>query len=65
MDLFYARHVCRVDPLPEYVQCTFDAIYRNPEVFHMMNGPGELHAIGTLKTWDIIPAWVKFVSRRS
>ena len=55
VDVFYARHVCRVDPLPEYVLRTFDAIDRNPEVYHTMNGPSEFHVVGTLKTWDIIP----------
>ena len=55
MNVFYARHVCRVDPQPEYVRRSFDAIERNPEVYHTMNGPSEFHVIGTLKTWDIIP----------
>jgi proline-specific peptidase len=55
MDVFYARHVCRVDPLPEYVQRTFTAIDRNPEVYFTMNGPSEFHVVGTLKDWDIIP----------
>ena len=51
---FYRRHVCRVDPVPEYVERTFAAIARNPEVYHTMNGPSEFHVVGTLKTWDII-----------
>jgi proline-specific peptidase len=52
--VFYLRHVCRVDPTPESVQRTFDAIARNPEVYHTMNGPNEFHVIGSLKNWDII-----------
>jgi L-proline amide hydrolase len=55
MDAFYARHVCRVNPLPEYVQRSFAAIDRNPEVYFTMNGPSEFHVVGTLKNWDIIP----------
>jgi L-proline amide hydrolase len=55
MDVFYARHVCRVDPIPEYVGRTFAAIERNPEVYYTMNGPSEFHVVGTLKSWDIIP----------
>ena len=55
MAVFYARHVCRADPLPEYVQRSFAAIARNPEVYHTMNGPSEFHVIGSLKTWDVIP----------
>jgi L-proline amide hydrolase len=54
MDVFYARHVCRVTPQPEYVQRTFAAIDRNPEVYCTMNGPSEFHVLGTLKHWDII-----------
>jgi proline-specific peptidase len=55
MMVFYERHVCRVIPTPEYVQRTYDAIARNPEVYHTMNGPSEFHVVGTLKEWDIIP----------
>jgi L-proline amide hydrolase len=55
MDVFYARHVCRVDPQPEYVRRSFAAIDRNPEVYYTMNGPSEFQVIGTLKHWDIIP----------
>ena len=55
MAVFYARHVCRVDPMPEYVQRSFAAIDRNPEVYYTMNGPSEFHVVGALKNWDIIP----------
>ncbi len=55
MNVFYGRHVCRVDPVPEFVQRTFAAIERNPEVYHTMNGPSEFHVVGTLKSWNIIP----------
>jgi L-proline amide hydrolase len=54
-DVFYARHVCRVNPQPEFVQRSFAAIDRNPEVYYTMNGPSEFHVRGTLKNWDIIP----------
>ncbi len=51
---FYKRHVCRVDPFPEFVERTFAAIAANPEVYHTMNGPSEFHVIGTLKNWDVV-----------
>jgi L-proline amide hydrolase len=54
MDAFYARHVCRVQPLPEEVERSFAQIAANPEVYFTMNGPSEFHVIGTLKTWDIL-----------
>ncbi len=53
MDVFYRRHVCRVEPMPEYVARAFANIDANPEVYHTMNGPSEFHVIGTLKDWDI------------
>ena len=51
--VFYSRHVCRIDPLPEYVQRSFDQIDADPEVYHTMNGPSEFFVVGKLKTWDI------------
>jgi L-proline amide hydrolase len=53
MQVFYQRHVCRLDPVPEYVQRTFADLERNPEVYYTMNGPSEFHVIGTIKDWDI------------
>ena len=52
-EVFYARHVCRVVPRPDYVQRSFDQIEADPTVYHTMNGPSEFHCIGTLRTWDI------------
>lgn len=54
MLVFYRRHVCRLDPWPEYVVRTFDQLARNPEVYNTMNGPSEFHVVGKLKDWDII-----------
>lgn len=53
MLVFYRRHVCRVDPMPECVARTFEKLAQYPEVYNTMNGPSEFHVIGTLKTWDI------------
>ena len=52
--VFYARHVCRIQPLPEEVARTFAAIDADPTVYHTMNGPSEFHVIGTLRPWSII-----------
>ena len=49
MDVFYARHVCRVSPVPEFVQRTFDQM---GYVYNYMNGPSEFHVIGVIKDWD-------------
>jgi L-proline amide hydrolase len=55
MLVFYRRHVCRVDPWPDYVRRAFDKLDQNPEVYQTMNGPSEFHVIGTLKEWNIVP----------
>jgi proline-specific peptidase len=53
MNVFYARHVCRIVPNPEFVARSFDKLGQNPEVYNTMNGPSEFHVVGTLKTWDV------------
>ncbi len=55
VNVFYGRHVCRITPLPEYVQRSFDQIDADPEVYHTMNGPSEFFVVGKLKPWDITP----------
>ena len=51
--VFYRRHLCRVDPWPDwFVEC-FSILEANPEVYHAMNGPSEFHVIGTIRDWDI------------
>jgi proline-specific peptidase len=52
-DVFYHRHVCRLDPWPDCVVRTTDALANDGYVYNLMNGPSEFHCIGTLKTWDI------------
>ena len=54
MDVFYARHVCRIVPHPAELARTFAAIAEDPTVYHTMNGPSEFHVIGTLKTWSVV-----------
>jgi L-proline amide hydrolase len=48
---FYGRHVCRLDPLPDYVLRTYKELPN--QVYETMNGPSEFHVIGTCKDWDI------------
>jgi L-proline amide hydrolase len=50
---FYARHVCRVVPMPPEVARTFALMEDDPTVYHVMNGPNEFHVVGSLKDWDI------------
>lgn len=53
-DVFYARHVCRLDPVPDDVARTYAAIDDDPTVYHAMNGPTEFHVIGSMRHWSII-----------
>ncbi len=53
LSTFYARHVCRLDPVPDFVARSFAKLAANPEVYHTMNGPSEFHVVGTLQNWDI------------
>ena len=50
---FYNRHVCRLDPWPDYVVRSFAGLEEHPEVYMTMQGPNEFVITGTLKDWDI------------
>jgi L-proline amide hydrolase len=54
VDVYNARHLCRVLPMPEFVQRSFAKLARNPQVYRTMNGPAEFHVVGTLKDWEIL-----------
>jgi proline-specific peptidase len=53
MMVFYSRHICRVDPWPDYVSHAFARMEEDPEVYHTMWGPNEFTCTGNLKTWDV------------
>jgi proline-specific peptidase len=53
IQVFYRRHLCRLNPWPEALNESFAKMMRNPEVYNTMNGPSEFHVIGTLCDWDI------------
>jgi proline-specific peptidase len=50
---FYKRHVCRLDPWPDYVVRSFAGLQEHPDVYMTMQGPNEFVITGTLKDWDI------------
>jgi L-proline amide hydrolase len=53
VEQFDARFVCRLDPWPDVLVATFDAIEDDPTVYSTMNGPSEFHVVGTLRDWDV------------
>jgi L-proline amide hydrolase len=50
---FYKRHVCRLDPWPEEVVRSFEAMEGDPTVYGTMNGPTEFTVVGTIRDFDI------------
>ena len=49
MKVFYGRHVVRTQPIPDFVQHSFDHI---GQPYRVMWGPSELKVTGNLKGWD-------------
>ncbi len=54
VDVFYRRHMCRVDPWPAPVERAIAALTNDGFVYNVMNGPSEFHVIGKLKDWSIL-----------
>jgi L-proline amide hydrolase len=52
--VFYSRHLCRLDPWPDEMWRTFNALSDDPTVYGTTNGPSEFHVIGTFKDWSVI-----------
>jgi L-proline amide hydrolase len=50
---FYVRHLCRVQPWPDEVVRTFDALEADSTVYGAMNGPTEFTVVGTIRDFDI------------
>ncbi|MGC8481041.1 MAG: proline iminopeptidase-family hydrolase [Acidimicrobiales bacterium] len=53
-DVFYRRHVCRLEEWPDDIINAFAQIDEDPTVYHTMNGPSEFHVIGTAKDWSAV-----------
>jgi len=51
-EVFYRRHVCRLEPWPDEVAEAFAWIERDPTVYHTLNGPSEFHVIGSIRDWQ-------------
>ena len=51
-EVFYRRHLCRLDPWPQGVVDGLAKLDEDPTVYHTMNGPSEFHVIGSIKDWS-------------
>jgi L-proline amide hydrolase len=54
VDVFYRRHVCRMDPYPPDLVTSFAQVDAEPTVYHTMNGVNEFTVTGTLQGWSVI-----------
>ena len=52
-DVYYRRHLCRLDPWPDCLNRTLEKLAQDPEVYNYMWGPTEFHCTGILKNWNI------------
>ena len=52
-EVFYKRHLCRLDEWPDFVNRSMRFLEERGEVYRYMNGPSEFHVVGTLRDWDI------------
>ncbi|KAK7045124.1 proline iminopeptidase [Favolaschia claudopus] len=52
--VFYARHLCIIDPMPAPITEGFGWIQKDPTVYLTMNGPSEFYITGPLKYWSMI-----------
>jgi L-proline amide hydrolase len=52
-EVFYHRHLCRLDPWPQGVIDGLAQLDLDPTVYHTMNGPSEFHVIGSIKDWAV------------
>jgi L-proline amide hydrolase len=51
--VFYRRHVCRRQPVPDEVRRTLAALAADGTVYQAMMGPSEFRLSGSLRDWDI------------
>jgi proline-specific peptidase len=51
VDVFYRRHLCRLEEWPEAMQRTADELDGN-QSYLTLNGPTEFDVIGSLRSWD-------------
>ena len=54
MMTYYRKHVCRLDPWPDYIVEAFAGI--NMDLYKHMWGPSEFTVTGTLKSYEVVGA---------
>jgi L-proline amide hydrolase len=54
VDVYYRRHVCRMEPYPADLIDSIAQMEAEPTVYHTMNGVNEFFVTGTLAGWSVI-----------
>lgn len=52
--VYYSHYLCTIQPMPEPLAKSFEALEKDPTVYYTMNGPSEFFVTGPLKTWSIL-----------
>ncbi|KAI0833605.1 Alpha/Beta hydrolase protein, partial [Trametes gibbosa] len=52
--VFYARHACRLNPMPVEMLESVHSMETDPTVYLTMNGPSEFYITGSIKTWSVL-----------
>lgn len=52
-NVYYYRHLCRLNPWPDCFNRTLEKLAQDPEVYNIMWGPSEFHCTGRLQNWNI------------
>ena len=54
VDVYYRRHVCRMEPYPADLVASIEQMEAEPTVYHTMNGVNEFFVTGTMADWTVI-----------
>ncbi|KAF9037817.1 proline-specific peptidase [Hymenopellis radicata] len=54
MGKFYYKHVCHMDPWPQDLLQSFEAVGQDPTVYNAMIGASEFNVVGTLVGWSVV-----------
>lgn len=54
LDVYYRRHLCRVEPWPEPLGRSIEDLLAHPRVFHAMYGPDHFTVTGTLRNLNTL-----------
>jgi L-proline amide hydrolase len=52
-EVFYKRHLCRLEPWPPELVRTLEQQTSDPTVYLTMNGPSDFFVTGSIRNWDV------------